>query len=112
MREGLDADDAAGQADQDKGEGGASRTVCDVPTGRSGGGVEDLCGGVGADTTLRCDLTEASIDVTALNPSSTQQTLGSLGCLSGLTAVETVFVRHHVSIHRRKSPDGPAPSGK
>ena len=32
-REALDTDDAAGEVDQDRGEDGASRPVCHVPTG-------------------------------------------------------------------------------
>ena len=72
-RTALDADHVAGQADQDRREGGASRTVCDIPTDRGGSAAEDLCGDIGADTTICCDLTEAHTDMTTVNPSSTQQ---------------------------------------
>ena len=45
----LDADDAAGEADQDRGEGGPPRQGRDVPAGRGGGAAGVVRGDPGAD---------------------------------------------------------------
>ena len=46
---GLDADDAAGEVSQDRGQGGVARQVPGVPTGGSVSAPSALCGDCGTD---------------------------------------------------------------
>ena len=50
----LDADHDAGEVDQDRCEGGASREVREAPTGRSGGFAKTVCRHPGAHPTAAC----------------------------------------------------------
>lgn len=65
QREALGADDAAGQADQDRGKEGASCEVRHVPTGRGRHPASAVPGDLETDTALRGHHAEGSTDMTS-----------------------------------------------
>ena len=99
----LEPDHAIGQFDQDRCKDGTSPPVRDLPDGRAGGAAEGLRRDLGANTTIRCDLDQASTYMTALNPSPRKQTPEGLRCRTGSTPVETASVCLQASIFRRQS---------
>ena len=64
-REALDAHDAVGEADQDRGEGGASRPIRDVPTGGGGNPAGAVSGHSTSHPPVRRDLPEGCTDMTS-----------------------------------------------
>ena len=105
-REALDADDASGQADQDRREGGSPCTVHHVPTGGGGGPPSAIPDDSQPDTPLRRDYTEGCADMTGRTDRQPDQRMW-VGAIGAGMPTE----KHRRSGRRERQParEGPIP---
>ena len=110
QRQALDVDYGAGEADQDRGEGRASRAARDIPDGGGGGAAEGVRGDPVSDTTNRSDLAEAHTDMTVsepfVSPTNTREPAMSL-CLNDRSKPRSLAFKPRSVVRNRLG--GPAP---
>ena len=93
----LNAYDAAGQADQDRGKDGPPRAILDVPTGRGGHPASTVPNDIESDTPVRGNPAGGSADMTSVQPRQSNERLGG-----SVIVVDTPVEKHGPSRHHMR----------